>query len=84
MILDIVFRIIRIYSILILISILGSWIDPMRVSPIFNAVRKVTDPFLNLFRIIIPIGNLRLDISPIIAFMVLNLITRIISEIAYF
>ena len=55
----------------------------MRVSPIFNAVRKVTDPFLNLFRIIIPIGNLRLDISPIIAFMVLNLITRIISEIAY-
>ena len=53
MILNIIFRIIRIYSTLILVSILGSWLDPMRVSPIFNAVRKVTDPFLNLFRIII-------------------------------
>ena len=78
------FKLIDLYSIIILVSVLGSWLDPRRNSPLFNMVRKVTDPFLNLFRIIIPLGNGGIDISPIIAFMILNLIKDILARIAYF
>ena len=64
------------YSFLILISVLGSWIDPFRKSKIFQTVEKFTEPYLKLFRIIIPIGNMNLDISPVIGLFILNYVLK--------
>ena len=81
---NLIINIIDFYSILILISVLGSWIDPFNKSKIFQTVRKFTEPYLKLFRIIIPIGNMNLDISPVIGLFILNYILKgIILRILY-
>ena len=64
------------YSFLILISVLGSWVDPYRKSKVFQTVRRFTDPYLKLFRIIIPVGNMNLDISPVIGLFILNYVLK--------
>ena len=81
---NLIINIIDFYSFLILISVLGSWIDPFNKSKIFQTVRKFTEPYLKLFRIIIPIGNMNLDISPVIGLFILNYILKgIILRILY-
>lgn len=69
-------RAIDFYSFLILISVLGSWVDPYRKSKVFQTVEKFTEPYLKLFRIIIPIGNMNLDISPVIGLFILNSVVK--------
>ena len=81
---NLIINIIDFYSFLILISVLGSWIDPFNKSKIFQTVRKFTEPYLKLFRIIIPVGNVNLDISPVIGLFILNYILKgIILRILY-
>ncbi len=82
--LSIFYKIIDFYSILIIISVLASWIDPMYRIQIFNTIRKLTDPYLEMFKVIIPIGNGAIDISPIIALWILNIIKRLLVKFMFF
>ena len=66
------------YSFLILLNILGSWIDPYNRILIFQWIRKFTDPYLKMFKIVIPIGNMNLDISAIIGLIVLDLVKSLL------
>ena len=66
------------YYLLIIIRIFLSWIPSIdwQTQPFFW-IRSVTDPFLNIFRgIIPPIGML--DISPIIAIILLQILNGVI------
>lgn len=62
------------YSMVIFIYVMMSWI-PMSngvVADIYSALGKICDPFLDLFkRLIPPIGGM-IDITPIIALLVLQ------------
>ena len=67
-----------VYIILIFIRVLLSWIPRMPYNPTLSAVvgfvHQVTDPYLNLFRRILPpLGGrgMAIDISPIIGVIVL-------------
>ena len=63
------------YYILIIIRIFLSWIPSIdwNQQP-YTWIRSITDPFLNIFRgIIPPIGGV-LDISPILAIILLQLV----------
>lgn len=82
--LPLLFKIIDFYSILIIISVLGSWVDPMYKMQIFNTIRKLTDPYLRIFKVIIPIGNGAIDISPVIALWILNIIKRLLVKFMFF
>ncbi len=67
------------YYLLIIIRIFLSWIPSIdwEQQP-FLWVRSVTDPFLNIFRgIIPPIGGM-LDISPIVAILLLQILQGLI------
>ncbi|BBM49775.1 YggT family protein [Leptotrichia wadei] len=75
-IITLILKIFDIYAILILVNILGSWIDPYNQIIIFQWVRKVTEPYLRMFRIIIPIGNMNFDISAILGLMVIEMIKK--------
>jgi YggT family protein len=74
-----------VYTILIFIRILMSWIPRIPYHPILSAVigfvQEVTDPYLRIFRRIIPPlggGGFALDLSPIIAIIVLIIAQSII------
>jgi len=65
------------YYLILIIRIFLTWIPNIDWdSQPFDFLRSITDPFLNIFRgIIPPIGGM-LDISPILAFLVLQLIIQ--------
>ena len=70
------------YSFVIVIYVLHSWF-PMGgiIEEIRNALGKICDPFLNLFkRLIPPIGGM-VDITPIIALLVLQFGVRFIVSL---
>jgi YggT family protein len=74
-----------VYMILIFARILLSWIPRIPYNPVLSAVigfiHEVTDPYLRLFRRIIPPlggGGFALDLSPIVAIIVLILAQSII------
>ena len=76
---------ITVYIVLILIRIVLSWFPRIPyyrwLDVVLRFITEVTDPYLNLFRRFIPpirIGPGALDISPIIAILVLTLIGRIV------
>lgn len=78
MIIYLILKIFDLYSFLILLNILGSWIDPYNQISIFQWIRKFTDPYLKMFKIVIPIGNMNLDISAIIGLIVLDLVKSLL------
>ena len=74
-----------VYLILIFVRILLSWIPRIPYNPILSAaigfVQDVTDPYLRLFRRILPPvggGGFALDLSPIVATIVLIIARSII------
>jgi len=67
-----------VYVILIFVRILLSWIPRIPYNPVLRSIigfiHDVTDPYLNLFRRILPPvggGGFALDLSPIVAIIVL-------------
>jgi YggT family protein len=75
---DYVSALFLVYLILILIRVLLSWIPRMPYNPYLRAVidfiNEVTDPYLNVFRRLIPPlggGGFALDLSPVLAIIVL-------------
>ena len=82
-IIDMILKIFDLYTILILLNILGTWIDPYNQISIFQWIRKFTDPYLKMFKIIIPIGNMNLDISGILGLMILKVIREIFVRVVF-
>ncbi|MCL1798836.1 MAG: YggT family protein [Eggerthellaceae bacterium] len=80
---NLLLAVLQIYSLVIFVYVLLSWI-PNKVGilvEIDNFLGKVCDPFLNIFKKFIPpIGGM-VDISPIIALIVLQLAGRLIVSI---
>ena len=70
------------YFILLSIDILASWVPEINDSKFVESVRVLTRPYLNFFHgIIPPIGIL--DISPLVAFFVLQLIQMLVGRILF-
>ncbi|MGL4540575.1 MAG: YggT family protein [Candidatus Rhabdochlamydia sp.] len=63
-----------IYTIMLTLRILGSWFPSFSYTKFMHFLRFYTDPYLNVFRNLIPPIGGRLDLSPIIAFFVLQLL----------
>jgi YggT family protein len=77
-----------VYLVLIFIRIVMSWVPRMPYNRILSAflsfVSDVTDPYLNLFRRILPpvrLGGGALDLSPIIATFVLIIVSSLVAGI---
>ena len=72
-----------IYSYLLIIRVLLTWFPNLDWSnPILSNLSAITDPYLNIFRgVIPPIAGI--DISPILAFLLLNFAQSMIATIRY-
>ena len=70
-----------VYSLLLAVRIIGSWIPEFSRHPWMMFVAQFTDPYLNFFRKIIPpIGGV-LDLSPILAFLALRFLQYLLQAI---
>ncbi len=81
LLIQIINTVFRLYSYLILARIFLTWIPVDHYNPIVQFIYKITEPVLAPFRIILPLGGMGLDISPIIVFFLLNLLQRALINI---
>jgi YggT family protein len=71
---------IQIFWFAIMISILASWIAPGNYHPALQLLHQITEPLLApARRLLPPMGGL--DLSPIIVFLVLGLLQRMLPQI---
>jgi YggT family protein len=77
-----------VYLVMIFIRIIMSWIPRMPYNRYLNAflgfVTGVTDPYLNLFRRVLPpvkLGGGALDLSPIIATFALIIVSSLVANL---
>ncbi|HIY82482.1 YggT family protein [Rubneribacter sp.] len=68
------------YSMVIFVYVLMSWLPVNRgiLADIYNVLGKVCDPYLNLFKKLIPPLGGMVDVTPIVALLVLQLATRVV------
>lgn len=69
----------QLYSLLLIVRILLSWFQTQNwAMQVMSFLSPITDPYLNLFRSIIPpLGGI--DFSPILAIMLLNIVQSAIA-----
>ena len=70
---DMILGLLYFYWIVLLLAIIASWIAADQMSIIVQMVRAMSDPYLDTFRYYLPWARIDfIDLSPIVAFMVLN------------
>jgi YggT family protein len=87
---DYLYYLMLVYLVLIFVRVLLSWIPRIPYNPVLNAVLRfvhdVTDPYLNLFRRILPpvrLGPGALDLSPIVATFVLLIVGNVVISVVH-
>jgi YggT family protein len=72
----------NIYLLLIFVRILLTWFPTVEwMNQLTSVLSPITDPYLNVFRSFIPaIGGL--DLSPIVAIIVLQVVAQILGSLA--
>jgi YggT family protein len=85
---DYVYTLFLIYFVLIFIRVVLSWVPRMPYNRVLNVfvtfVHDTTDPYLNLFRRVIPplrMGPGALDLSPIVAIFVLWIVGGVVVSV---
>jgi YggT family protein len=85
---DYVAALFLVYIVLILIRVLLSWVPRMPYNPtlrsVLDFIAETTDPYLNLFRRILPPiggGGFGLDLSPMIGLIVLFILRGIVVSL---
>jgi YggT family protein len=80
---NIIHWIFLIYTIFLLIRIIGSWFPAFAHHKMMRFIGFYTDPYLNLFRRFIPpIGGV-LDLSPLLGFLALQIMENLILFILF-
>lgn len=79
---QVVLKTLSIFSLLLLLRVLLSWFPNLPwENPLLAALASITDPYLNLFRgLIPPIGGL--DLSAILALLTLSLASTLLRGLA--
>jgi len=72
--------VIRLYSFIIIIRAVISWVQPNPYNPIVQLLYKLTEPVLSPIRKSLSkyMGNVGIDFSPIVAFLLLNVLMRLV------
>ncbi|MBE6465888.1 MAG: YggT family protein [Eggerthellaceae bacterium] len=80
----VIYQVGQVYSLLILVYCVLTWFPIRRdgvMADIFRFFQKICDPYLNLFRKIIPPIGGAIDVSPIIALVVLQLLVGLLVRL---
>ena len=79
LVLTIIIRMLEIYNILIFVRVIASWIVQDPTHPIMRFLYGITEPILGPIRNLMP--NIGLDFSPIVAYLLISVITQILRSI---
>ncbi|NGX48427.1 MAG: hypothetical protein K940chlam5_00012 [Candidatus Anoxychlamydiales bacterium] len=66
------------YTIFLILRVAGSWIPQLREHNFMRFIAYYTDPYLNIFRRIVPPIGGKIDVSPLIGFLILQFLEKIV------
>ena len=72
-----------IYTLLIATRIIASLFPKVAYHPLILLIGSVTDPYLGVFRRLIPPIGGRLDLSPMLAFLGLSVLEKILTVLIF-
>jgi YggT family protein len=72
------------YTIMLAVRLIASWFPAFQGQSWLQWMAMCTDPFLNLFRRIIPPVGGRLDLSPMLAFLTLKMLESCVLMLGNF
>jgi YggT family protein len=75
---------IRFYELILIARILMSWIQPNENHPVVRWVYRLTDPVLDPVRRALPLNAGGMDFSPIIVFIILDMLKRLVIPTGIF
>jgi YggT family protein len=81
MLIAIVKTLFSVYTLMLLIKVLSSWFPQYRNHPFLRFVSQFTDPYLNFFRKFIPPLGGTIDLSPLVAFIALQIVETFLLRI---
>jgi YggT family protein len=70
--------VLQVYSWLIIVRVIQSWLNPRPRNEILLMVIRVTEPVLGFLRALIPLRGI--DLSPILAWLLIQLLMRLIVQ----
>lgn len=73
----------QVYTLMLFARILASWIPQINQYRFMQFIGYYTDPYLNLFRRIIPPLGM-FDLSPIVAFLCLSFLQNLVINFLFF
>lgn len=74
---------VNILNIIIVLRVLLSWLAPYTHNDFTDVIYAVSEPLLRPFRMLLPMGYSRIDISPILAYFAINLVRRLLFYIIF-
>lgn len=75
----VIIQMINMYNLIIFARVIASWIVQNPYNPIYRFLFTMTEPLLAPIRNILP--NMGLDFSPIVAYLLLNILQRILGSL---
>ncbi len=70
--------VLEVYTWLIIIRVILSWVNPQPRNELLLMVIRVTEPLLSFLRSLVPLRGI--DLSPIMAWLLLKLLMRLIVQ----
>jgi YggT family protein len=71
--------VLQVYSWLIVVRVIQGWLNPRPRNEILLMVIRVTEPVLGFLRALIPLRGI--DLSPILAWLLIKLLMRLIVQV---
>ncbi len=71
--------VLQVYSWLIIVRVIQGWVNPRPRNEILLMVIRVTEPVLGFLRSLIPLRGI--DLSPILAWLLIKLLMRLIVQV---
>ena len=71
--------VLQVYSSLIVVRVIQGWLNPRPRNEILLMVIRVTEPVLGFLRALIPLRGI--DLSPIVAWLLIKLLMRLIVQV---
>jgi YggT family protein len=78
---NIISIILQAYMWIIIIKALVSWVNPDPYNPIIRFLNDITEPVLRKVRAVIPIGNIGIDLSPIIVIFAIYILLMLLTHL---
>ena len=69
------------YTVFLAVRVIGSWFPRFSYHPFMRFLRHYTDPYLNLFRRVIPPIGGAIDLSPMLGFIALQILEKLLLSL---